>query len=148
MKKTIAAVAVIALIGLVLPSSASAASFTFVCDPSTDPAPPDWFGGPWTSPVRLVIDTVARSIDILDTDNRILSTSAKPARLSSLNNYQLDLTVTESVISWGVIEMWGFSGYIDLRTGRLDALWTNSAAYTPNTLTRQFHGMCRKVQNG
>jgi hypothetical protein len=145
MRKTSAAAVVIALIGVVLPGfakTASAATFTFVCEASTEPAPSDWFGGPWTAPVRLVIDTVARSVDLLDDNNRILNTSAKPARLSALNNYKLDLTVTESIISWGVIEMWGFSGYVDLRTGRLDVLWTNSDAYTPNTLTRQFHGTC------
>lgn len=144
MKKTAAAVAVIALIGLALPGFARAATFTFVCEASTEPAPSDWFGGPWTAPVRVVIDTQARSVDLLDNDNKILGTTAKPARLSALNNYKLDLTVTESIISWGVIEMWGFSGYIDLRTGRLDVLWTNSEAYTPNTLTRQFHGSCKQ----
>lgn len=147
MKKTFATAALIALIGVLLPGFAriaSAASFTFVCEASTEPAPPNWFGGPWTAPVRLVIDTVARSVDLFDTDNRFLNVSAKPARLSGLNNYKLDLTVTDSLISWGVVEMWGFSGYMDLRTGRLDVLWTNSEAYTPNTLTRQFHGTCKQ----
>ena len=144
MKKRLSVIAIFAVIGVALPALASAATFTFVCEASTEPAPPDWFGGPWTAPVRLVIDTAARSVDLVDSDNKILGTSAKPARLSGLNNYQLDLTVTESIISWGVIEMWGFSGYIDLRTGRLDVLWTNSDAYTPNTLTRPFHGTCKQ----
>ena len=145
MKKTFATAVGIALIGVLLPgfaTIASAATLTFVCEASTGSAPPQWFGGPWTAPVRLVIDTAAHSVDLLDNDNKILNASAKPARLSALNNYKLDLTVTDSIISWGVIEMWGFSGYIDLRTGRLDVLWTNSDAYTQNTLTRQFHGTC------
>ena len=147
MKKTSTAAVTIALIGLLLPgfaTIASAAPLTFVCEASTEPPPADWFGGPWTAPVRLVIDPAAHSVDLFDNDNRTLNVSAKPSRLSALNNYKLDLTVTESIISWGVIEMWGFSGYIDLRTGRLDVLWTNSDAYTPNTLTRQFHGTCRQ----
>ena len=144
MKKRLSVIAIFALIGVALPALASAATFTFVCEASTESAPPEWFGGPWTAPVRLVIDTAAHSVDLLDNDNRILNASAKPSRLSALNNYKLDMTVTESIISWGVIEMWGFSGYIDLRTGRLDVLWTNSDAYTPNTLTRQFHGTCRQ----
>ncbi len=145
MRKTSAATVAIALIGLLLPGFArvaSAATFTFVCEASTEPAPADWFGGLWTAPVRLVIDTASRSVDLFDNDNKALSVSARPARLSAMNNYKLDLTVTDTIISWGVIEMWGFSGYIDLRTGRLDVLWTNSEAYTPNTLTRQFHGSC------
>ena len=144
MKKTFAAVAVIALIGLSLPTLASAATFTFVCDPSTEPAPPEWFGGPWTAPVRVVVDTTARSVDILDSNNVAIGGTARPSRLSGLNNYQMDITVTESTISWGVIEMWGFSGYIDRRSGRLDMIWINPAGYSASTLNRQFHGTCRQ----
>jgi hypothetical protein len=145
MKKTFVICAVIALIGLALPSPASAATFTFVCDPSTEPAPPDWFGGPWSAPVRLVVDTTARTVELLDTtNNRTLGDTQRPGRLSSLNDYKMDITVTESTISWGVIEMWGFSGYVDRRSGRLDVIWSNPAGYSPNTLSRQFHGICKE----
>ncbi len=144
MKRTIAGLAAIALIGLGLPRIASAATFTYVCEASTEPAPADWFGGPWLSQVRLVIDTTARSVDLLDKDYKILGSSAPPARLSGLNNYRLDVTVTPTTVSWGVIEMWGFSGYIDRRSGRLDVIWTNPEGYSPNTLSRQFHGTCRE----
>ena len=145
MRKTAAVVAVIALIGLALPSLASAETFTFLCDPSTDPAPADWFGGPWTSgQVRLIVDTTARTVELLDKDNKSLGDTARSGRVSRLNDYKMDITITDSKVTWGVIEMWGFSGYIDRRTGRLDVLWTNSAAYTPNTLTRQFHGTCQQ----
>jgi hypothetical protein len=143
MKKTLAAFAVIALFGVSMPTLASADIFTFVCDPSTEPAPPDWFGGPWSGPVRLVVNTAARTVELFDKDAKTLGDSAPPARLASLNNYQTDLTVTETVITWGVIERWGFSGYIDRRTGRLDLLWTNPSGYSENTLSRQFHGTCR-----
>ena len=144
MKKIAAAFTVIALIGLALPSLASADIFTFVCDPSTEPAPAGWFGGPWTTPVRVVVDTQAKTVELFDSNSRMLSGTENPARLASLNNYQMDLTVTESTISWGVPEMWGFSGYIDRKNGRLDVLWTNPAGYSPNTVNRQFHGTCRQ----
>ncbi len=143
MKKTFAAVAVIALIGLGLPAVASAATFTFVCEASTEPPPADWFGGPWTTPVRVVVDTSSRTVELLDNNNlNSLGSSLPPARLASLNNYKMDVTVTDTLVSWGVIEMWGFSGYIDRRTGRVDLIWTNSGGYSPNTLNRQFHGKC------
>ena len=144
MKKTFAAVAVIALIGMGLPVPASAETFTYVCQASTEPAPPDWFGGPYTGQVRLIIDTASHSVEMLDKDNKTLGDTALPAHLAGLNNFRLDITVTESTISWGVIEMWGFSGYIDRRSGRLDAIWTNPSGYSPNTLSRQFHGTCSK----
>ena len=143
MKKTLAAFAVIALFGLSMPTLASADIFTFTCEPSTEPAPPDWFGGLWTAPVRLVVNTTARTVDVLDKDSKQLGDSMRPSRLASLNDYQLDLTVTENLITWGVIEMWGFSGYVDRKTGRLDLIWTNPEGYSPSTLSRQFHGTCR-----
>ena len=143
MKRTAAVGAAITLIGLLLPSFASAATFTFVCTPSTEPAPADWFGGPYTAPIRLVIDTTAHTVELTDDSNRILGATANPARLASLNDYQMDVTVTESTITWGVIEMWGFSGYVDRRSGRIDAIWNNPGGYSPATLTRQFHGTCQ-----
>src|ERR1051325_11271358 len=127
MTRTIAAVAVIALIGLGLPALASAATFTYVCEASTEPAPPDWFGGPYTGPVRLIIDTQARSVELRDKDNVMLAATEPTGRLSALNNYKLDVTDNDSLLSWGVIEMWGFSGYFDRRSGRIDLIWTNHA---------------------
>lgn len=144
MKKTLAVFAVLALFGLSLPTPASADTFTFLCNPSTDPAPPDWFGGPWSAPVKLVVDTSARTVEIFDSENKALSVTARPARLSSLNDYKLDLTVTENTIKWGVLEMWGFSGYVDRKSGRLDAIWMNPDGYSPGTLHRQFHGTCKE----
>jgi hypothetical protein len=144
MKKTLTALVAIALIGLTLPTLASAETFTFMCEPSTEPAPPDWFGGPWSSPIRVVIETIARTVELFDKDNKALGGTARPARLSSLNDYQLDVTITDSTISWGVIEMWGFSGYIDRRSGRLDVIWSNTGGYSPSTLSRQFHGTCQQ----
>jgi hypothetical protein len=142
MKTRFAVLVGIALIGLLLPSSASAAIFTYTCAASVEPAPPDWFGGPWSAPVRVVVDTQARSVELFDQDNIMLATTVRQGRLSGLNDYQMDVTVTENVISWGVIEMWGFSGYIDRQSGRLDLIWSNSGGFSPSTSSRQFHGSC------
>ena len=142
MKTFAASLLTIALIGVSLPTPASAATFTYVCEPSTQPAPPDWFGGPWPASVRLVIDTTARSAEIYDQDNVVLASSAVSARLAGLNDHRQDMTVTENVITWGIVEMWGFSGYIDLKSGRLDLVWSNPGGYSPATLNRQFHGTC------
>ena len=144
MTKTLAAVAVIALIGLGLPTPASAATFTFVCDPSTEPAPAEWFGGPWMTPIRVVVDTSARTVELFDANLNQIGGTMPPARLAGLNNYQPDVTVTNATISWGIIEMWGFSGYIDRKSGRVDLIWTNPAGFSPNTLSRQFHGTCKE----
>ena len=144
MKNTFAAVAVIALIGLGLPAVASAEVITYVCDASPDPAPPDWTGGPYSAAVRLVIDTQARSVELRDKDNHMLAATEPSGRLSGLNNYKLDVSFTDDTLRWGVIEMWGFSGYLDRKTGRVDLLWTNSGGYSPTTLTRQFHGTCKE----
>jgi hypothetical protein len=147
MNKPLAAVVMVALIGLVLPSLASAETFTFVCDPATETPPADWFGGPWFAPLKVVVDTQARSVELFDLDNKAVAVTARPSRLAGLNNYQMDIVITENVINWGVIEMWGFSGYIDRRTGRVDVIWTNPGGYSPNTLHRQFHGTCRQRPN-
>ena len=146
MKKPFAAVVMVALIGLLLPNLASAETFTFDCSPSTETPPADWFGGPWSAPLRVVVDTQARSVELFDLDNKAVAVTARPFRLSGLNDYQMDVVITENVINWGIIEMWGFSGYIDRRTGRLDVLWTTPAGYSPTTLHRQFHGTCRQRQ--
>src|SRR6266849_6229989 len=112
MKKPFAAVVMVALIGLVMPGLASADTFTFVCDPATETPPPDWFGGPWFAPLKVVIDTQARSVELFDLDNKAVAVTARPLRLAGLNNYRMDVVITDNVINWGVIEMWGFSGYI------------------------------------
>ena len=144
MKKTLAAVVIVALIGLLLPSLASAETFTFDCSPAAEAPPPDWFGGLWSTPLRIVIDTQARTVELFDLSNKAVAVTAVSSRLSRLNDYQMDIAITENAINWGIIEMWGFSGYIDRRTGRVDLLWTNSGGYSPNTLHRQFHGTCRQ----
>jgi len=145
MKKPFAtSFALAALIGLLLPSPVSAATFTFVCDPVAEPSPAGWFGGPWSAPLRVVVDSSARTVEIFDRDNVAVAVTARPARLSSLNNYQLDIVITDYVINWGVIEMWGFSGYIDRKSGRLDMIWSNSSGFNPETSSRQFHGTCRE----
>jgi hypothetical protein len=142
MKTLAAALVVFAVIGLLMPAPASAATFTYSCSPATQPAPANWLGGPWSGPVRLVVDTTAHMIELLDSNYVILATTARSGRLSGLNNYQMDVSVTDNVISWGVIEMWGFSGYIDRRSGRLDVTWVNQSGYNTTTFNRQFHGMC------
>ena len=145
MKKNILAVAAIALIGLGLPALASAATFTYVCEASTEPAPAGWFGGPWTAPVRVVVDTSARTVEVFDGTNlQQLGGTMPPARLAGLNNYQLDVNVTDDTISWGIIEMWGFSGYLDRKSGRVHLIWTNPRGYSADTLSRQFHGTCKE----
>ena len=144
MTKAFAALAIVALIGLSLPMPASAGNFTYACEPSTQPAPRDWVGGPWAAPVRLEIDTTSRSVDLFDKDNVMIATTAQPFRLGGLNNHEMDMTVTENVIKWGVLEMWGFSGYINLKSGQLDLMWANPAGYNADTLNRQFHGTCKE----
>ena len=144
MNKTFAAVAVIALIGLGLPAPAHADLVTYVCDASAESAPPDWTGGPYSGAVRLIVDTLARSVELRDKDNRMLAATEPAGRLSALNNYKLDVNLTDNMVTWGLIEMWGFSGYLDRKTGRVDLLWTNSGGYSPSTLTRQFHGTCKE----
>jgi len=144
MKKPFAtALVVAALIGL-LPGAASADVLTFTCDPGAESTPAGWFGGPWSAPIRVVVDSSARTVELFDKDNIAVAVTARPARLASLNDYKLDILITENVISWGVVEMWGFSGYIDRQSGRLDMLWINSSGYSPDTQNRQFHGTCRQ----
>jgi hypothetical protein len=144
MKKTFAALVAMALIGLGLPTPLSAAQFTYVCDPSTQPPPPDWFGGPYLRRVKVVVDTANNTVELFAVDDNSLTGTMPPARLSGLNNFKLDVTLTDNQISWGIIEMWGFSGYIDRRSGRLDAIWTNHSGFDASTITRQFHGTCRE----
>jgi hypothetical protein len=54
------------------------------------------------------------------------------------------MAVDENVIRWGVARMWATSGYIDRKSGRIDVLWTNEDGQSPESLTRQFHGRCRR----
>jgi len=133
-----------ALLGLLRPDAALADTFTFTCDPAAEPAPAAWFGGPWSAPLKVVVDTSAKTVELFDKDNNAVAVTAQPSRLASLNDYKLDIVINENVINWGVIEMWGFSGYIDRKSGRLDMIWSNSAGYNPDTQTRQFHGTCKQ----
>ena len=143
MKTLSALVVTFALIGLSLPTPASAATFTYVCSAAADPMPPGWTGGPWLAPVRLTVDTSSRTVELSDNNYVLLATTARSGHLSSLNDYRMDLSVTDSVIKWGVQEMWGFSGYVDRKTGQLDVIWVNPKGYGPSTLNRQFHGVCK-----
>ncbi len=128
---------------LAAPRVASADVLTYTCQPKADAPPAQWFGGPWLKPVRLQIDTAARDVELRDADNKLIKASEQSAHLASLNNHQIDIAVDDSVIRWGVVQMWGFSGYIDRKSGQLDMLWVNSLGYSPDTLTRQFHGTCQ-----
>jgi len=145
MKKPFAiALFAVVLTGLLRPASASADVLTFTCDPVAQPTPAGWFGGPWPTTLKVVVDSSARTVELFDGQNREVAVTARPSRLSGLNNYKLDIVITDDVINWGVIEMWGFSGYIDRKTGRLDMLWSNTGGYSPDTRSRQFHGTCRQ----
>ena len=104
MKKPFAtAFVVAALTGLLWPASASADVLTFACEPAAEPAPAGWFGGPWSTPLRVVVNTAARTVELLNPDSREVAVTAIPARLAGLNNYKLDIVVTEDVINWGAM---------------------------------------------
>ena len=128
---------------LLLPTTASANIFTLVCQPVADPAPPEWFGGPWLQPLTVKVDTNAQSVELLDSNSKALADTVHFGRLAGLAGYQLDVVIDENVIRWGVIRMWGISGYVDRKTGRIDVLWAPDRGYDPNTI-RQFHGNCRQ----
>ena len=145
MKKTFAvSVVTAALIGLLLPTTARAETFTFACEPAPEAPPAEWFGGPWTEPLTVKIDTTNRTIEVVDQQSNVLGGSSRPNRLGRLNNHEMDIVINENVITWGINEMWGFSGYLDRKSGRVDLVWNNSSGYSPNTLNRQFHGTCRR----
>ena len=74
----------------------------------------------------------------------LIAGNLRSSRLSGLGGYEFDLRVDENVIRWGVIRMWGISGYVDRKSGRIDVLWTNDDGHDENSLTRQFHGTCQE----
>lgn len=134
-----------ALIGvLVSPRAASATPFTWTCTPSSVSLPPGWFGGPWARPLKLLVDLDGKLVQLLDDDNNVLVGTDRVANLAGLAGYEYDMVINESVINWGIVKMWGFSGYIDRRNRRVDVIWANRLGYSPPTLIRQFHGTCRQ----
>jgi hypothetical protein len=148
MKKPTAALAgaltVLALFAA--PKTASAETFTFVCEPAREPAPAEWFGGPWQRAITVRVDSGGRLVELYDQNGTILGGTLRASRLAGLGGYEFDMTVDENVIRWGVVRMWATSGYIDRRSGRIDVLWTNEQGHSPETLTRQFHGTCRRPE--
>lgn len=127
-----------------LPRTASAETFTFVCEPIGEPAPPQWFGGPWQRAITVRVDSLAKLVEVYDSNGAMLGGTLRASRLANLGGYEFDMTANENVIRWGVERMWATSGYIDRRTGRIDVLWTNEDGQNPESLTRQFHGTCRR----
>jgi hypothetical protein len=127
-----------------LPSSASAETFTFVCEPAQEPAPPQWFGGPWQRTITVRVDSQARMVEVYDQNGSILGGTLRASRLAGLGGYEFDMSADENVIRWGIVRMWSTSGYIDRRSGRIDMLWTNENGQSPESLTRQFHGTCHR----
>ena len=148
MKKPTAALAgaltVLALFAM--PRTASAEVFTFVCEPGVEPAPAEWFGGPWQRAITLRVDSVGKFVELYDHNDRMIGGTLRASRLAGLGGYEFDVTVNENVIRWGVVRMWATSGYIDRKSGRIDMLWTNENGHNPDTLTRQFHGTCRRPE--
>lgn len=129
---------------LLTPRIASANTFVLVCTPAAEAAPPEWFGGPWSRTVRVRVDTDAKVIEVIDQDANTLSSTLRASRLAGLGNYELDVKIDEGSINWGVLRMWGASGYVDRKTGRIDMLWATPNGFSPDTLIRQFHGTCRQ----
>jgi hypothetical protein len=134
--------ALILLAALLTPATVSANVFTMTCDPAIAPAPSNWFGGPWTSQLKLRVDTDAKTIELLDQNNVTLAATLQAARVAGGGNFQVDVTIDERVINWGIARMWGISGYLDRKSGQLDVLWTNPRGSGADTLIRQFHGTC------
>jgi len=135
-------VALIAVLGM--SSTASANTFTLVCQPAAAAAPPQWFGGPWSRALKVRVDTDAMVIELLDQDENVLATTLRASHLAGLGGYQVDVKVNDSAINWGVVRMWGTSGYVDRKTGQVDVLWATPSGFSPDTLIRQFHGTCRQ----
>ena len=121
---------------------ARAETIAFSCTAIAEAPPPEWVGGSWTGEVTVQVDTIARTVEMFDTRGGLLAGTARPARLARLNNHELDIKITDRAVIWGVVQMWGFSGYLDRQSGRLDLLWTNPEGFSAATLTRQFHGTC------
>jgi hypothetical protein len=133
------------LFGLLLtPRVASASTFVLVCEPAGEAAPPEWFGGPWSHTLKVRVDTDAKSVDLLDQDDTAVAGTLRAVRLAGMAGYQLDVTINDNVINWGIARMWGVSGYVDRKTGHIDVLWATQNGFSPDTLIRQFHGTCRQ----
>ena len=127
---------------VVSPRTLFATPFTLVCQPEHQPAPPEWFGGQWEQPISVRVDATSRQVEIFDDRGVLIAGSLRSSRLSGLGGYEFDVKVDENVIRWGVVRMFGVSGYVDRKTGRIDVLWTVDDGHTENSLTRQFHGVC------
>jgi hypothetical protein len=146
MKKSLAGLAgVLTLAALAgVPNAASAESLTFVCQPSAEPAPAQWFGGVWRQPITVRVESISKLVELYDQEGNMLGGTLRASRLAGLGNYEFDMKFDENVIHWGVARMWATSGYIDRKSGRIDVLWTNEDGHNEETLTRQFHGTCRR----
>jgi hypothetical protein len=146
MKKSLAALAgaltVASLIGAAKPASAE--TVTFVCEPAREPAPPEWFGGPWQQVITVRVESISKTVEVYDRNGTLLGGTLRASRLAGLGGYEFDMTLDENVIRWGIVRMWATSGYIDRRSGRIDLLWTNEDGQDPDSLTRQFHGSCHR----
>jgi|SRR5689334_2163584 hypothetical protein len=129
---------------LLLPRTVLAAPLTFVCQPAHEPTPPEWFGGQWEQPITVRVDASSRMVEVYDEKGVLIAGTLRSSRLSGLGGYEFDLRIDENVIRWGVIRMWGISGYVDRKSGRIDVLWTNDDGHDENSLTRQFHGTCQE----
>jgi hypothetical protein len=133
-------------IGLLLsPSAASAETVTLACDPSAGAAPADWTGAPWRRPLKIRVNVDGNEIELLDGDGVQLANTLQALNLASLAGYGFDIVMNENVINWGIVRMWGFSGYIDRRTWQVHIMWVNPQGATPNAHDRQFHGTCRQT---
>lgn len=147
MKKSLAALAgaltLVSLIGAA--KTASAEVVTFVCEPAREPAPPEWFGGPWQQTITVRVDSGGKMVEVYDREGKMLGGTLRASRLARLGGYEFDMTADQNVIRWGVVRMWSTSGYIDRKSGRIDVLWTNEDGQSPESLTRQFHGTCRSL---
>jgi len=129
---------------VVSPRTLLADPFTLVCEPAHQPAPAEWFGGQWEQPISVRVDATSHLVEIYDEKGALIAGSLRSSRLSGLGGYEFDVKVDENVIRWGIVRMFGVSGYVDRKTGRIDVLWTNDNGHTENSLTRQFHGVCRE----
>ena len=129
---------------MLLPRTVIAAPFTMTCQPAHQAAPPEWFGGQWEQPITVRVDALSHMVEIYDEKGTLIAGSLRASRLSGLGGYEFDVRVDENVIRWGIVRMFGVSGYIDRKTGRIDVLWTNDYGSSEESLTRQFHGICHE----
>ncbi len=126
------------------PRTVLAAPVMFDCQPAHESAPAEWFGGQWEQPITVRVDALSRMVEIYDEKGTLIAGSLRASRLSGLGGYEFDVRVDENVIRWGVVRMFGVSGYIDRKSGRIDVLWTNDDGQSEQSLTRQFHGTCHE----